>query len=137
MPVAEALASVGWLLAREDVSDAPVQVSLGAAVSGNPPTVRYARLDSAAWQAGVNAGDELLAIDGRRISGGLNTLLRRYKPGDTIELTLFRDGMLETLHVTLDPILADYEINVDEATGSQAALLRSEWLDGADKEEQE
>ena len=137
MPVAEALASVGWLLAREDVSDAPVQVSLGAAVSGNPPTVRYARLDSAAWQAGVNAGDELLAIDGRRISGGLNTLLRRYKPGDTIELTLFRDGMLETLHVTLDPILADYEINVDEATGSQAALLRSEWLDGAGEEEQE
>ncbi len=137
MPVAEALASVGWLLAREDVSDAPVQVSLGATVSGNPPTVRYARLDSAAWQAGVNAGDELLAIDGRRISGGLNTLLRRYKPGDTIELTLFRDGLLETLHVTLDPILADYEINVDEAAGSQAALLRSEWLDGADEEERE
>jgi predicted metalloprotease with PDZ domain len=137
MPVAEALASVGWLLEREDTSDAPVQVALGAALSGDPPTVRYARLDSAAWRAGVNAGDELLAIDGRRISGGVNTLLRRYDPGDDIELTLFRDGMLETLRVTLDPILGDYEVNVDEAAGSQAALPRSEWLDGADEEQED
>ena len=61
LPVAEALESIGWALSREDISDAPVQVSLGLSLRGNPPVVRYARLDGAAWRAGVNARDELLA----------------------------------------------------------------------------
>jgi hypothetical protein len=42
--------------------------------------------------------------------------------------------MLVTLRVTLDSILEDYELKVDEVAGSQAALLRIEWLDGVDAE---
>ena len=37
--VAEALESIGWALGREDISDAPVQVSLGLSLRGNPPAV--------------------------------------------------------------------------------------------------
>ena len=47
LPVAEALESIGWALGREDISDAPVQVSLGLSLRGNPQKVRYARLDGA------------------------------------------------------------------------------------------
>ncbi len=133
LPVAEALEVIGWALDREDTSEAPVQVSVGAALRGNPPVVRYARLDSAAWRAGVNAGDELLALDGIRIGSGLDSLLRRYTPGDEVELALFRDGELKTLSLTLDPVLADHEINVDDVANEQARRLRRDWLGGFDE----
>ena len=135
LPVAEALESIGWALGREDISDAPVQVSLGLSLRGNPPVVRYARLDGAAWRAGVNARDELLALDGNRIGGGLDTLLRRYAPGDEVELALFRDGALETLLLTLDPVLADHEIKIDENAEDHTRELRRDWLGGFDESE--
>ena len=133
LPVAESLESIGWILDREDISDAPVQVSLGLSLRGNPPIVRYARLDGAGWRAGVNAGDELLALAGDRIGDGLDSLLRRYSPGDEVELVLFRDGALKTLSLTLDPILADHEIKIDENAGDQALELRRGWLGGFDE----
>ena len=37
LPVAEALESIGWTVGREDISDAPVQVSFGLSLMGNPP----------------------------------------------------------------------------------------------------
>ena len=133
LPVAESLESIGWILDREDISDAPVQVSLGLSLRGNPPVVRYPRLDGAGWRAGVNAGDELLALGGERIGDGLDSLLRRYSPGDEVELVLFRDGALKTLSLTLDPILADHEIKIDENADDQARELRRDWLGGSDE----
>lgn len=133
LPVAEALESIGWTLSREDISDAPVQVSLGLSLRRNSPVVRYVRLDGAAWQAGVNAGDELLALSGDRIRGDLDSLLRRYTPGDEVELALFRDGSLKTFSLRLDPILAGHEIKNDENAEHQARELRRDWLGGSDE----
>ncbi len=137
LPVAEALATVGWVLGREDTSDAPVKVSLGVSTRGNPPVVSVADLDGAAWRAGVNAGDELLALDGQRIGNGLDALLRRHAPGDELALTLFRDSVLKTLNVTLDPVLAEHEIEVDEEADQRASQLRSGWLGGVEEGEDE
>ncbi len=133
LPVTEALASVGWELGREDTSEDPVQVSLDASLRGNPPVVRYARLDGAAWRAGVNAGDELLALNGVRIGSDLNTILRRYSPGDEVDLTLFRDGALKTLAVTLSSVLAEHEIEVVADSSRRVRRSRSDWLGGVDE----
>ena len=137
LPVAEALESIGWVLGREDISDDPVQVSLGLSLRGTPPVVRYARLDGAGWRAGVNAGDELLALGGNRIGGSLDSLLRRHVPGEEVELALFRDGALKTLSLTLDPVLADHEINVDEDAEERARELRRDWLGGYDEDDED
>ncbi len=136
LPVTQALDAIGWDLGREDISDAPVQVSLGVSVRGNPPVVRFAELDGAAWRAGVNAGDELLALGGERIGSGMDALLRRYAPGDEVEIALFRDGALRTLPLTLDPVLADYEINVNEDADARTQELRNDWLGGFEEEEE-
>jgi len=137
LPVAEALEAIGWDLAREDISEAPVQVSLGLSVRGNPPVVRFARLNGAGWRAGVNAGDELLALGGERIGGGMDALLRRYSPGEEVEIALFRDGALKTLPLTLDPVLAEHEINVIEGTEERTSELRRDWLGGHDEESED
>lgn len=137
LPVTQALDAIGWDLGREDISDAPVQVSLGVSVRGNPPVVRFAELDGAAWRAGVNAGDELLALGGERIGSGMDALLRRYAPGDEVEIALFRDGALRTLPLTLDPVLADYEINVNEDADARTQDLRKDWLGGFEEEQEQ
>lgn len=128
LPLADALQSVGWILEREDTSNDPVQVSLDISLRGNPPVVSVARLDGAAWRAGINAGDELLALDGVRIGANLDALLRRYSPGDNVEFSLFRDGRLRTIPVTLNPVRGDFEIEVDEDAGELAQRLRAGWL---------
>ena len=136
LPLAEALASIGWVLEREDTSEDQVQVSIDAPVRGNPPVVSYARLDGAAWNAGINAGDELIALDGVQISNGLDVMLRRYSPGEEVEFTLFRNGILKTLPLTLNPVIGDFEVEVNEDAGETAAELRSGWLGGVEEDEE-
>ena len=137
LPLADALQSIGWMLDREDTSDDPVQVSLDASLRGNPPVVFSPRLDGAAWRAGINAGDELMALNGVRIGSNLDALLRRYSPGDEVEFSLFRDGRLKTVPVTLSPVRGDFEIEVDEDAGEQATRLLSDWLGGAEDKDDE
>lgn len=137
LPLEEALQSIGWLLEREDTSEDEVQVSLDASLRGNPPVVSYARLDGAAWRAGINAGDELMALDGVRIGANLDALLRRYSPGDEVEFSLFRDGFLKTVPVTLNPVRGDFEIEVDEDAGRNVNRMRSGWLGGVEEDSEE
>lgn len=136
LPLAEALQSIGWILEREDTSDDDVQVSLDAALRGNPPVVSYARLDGAAWRAGINAGDELMALNGVRIGANLDALLRRYSPGDEVEFSLFRDGFLKTVPVTLNPVRGDFEIDVDEDASDEIGGMRSGWLGVVEDDEE-
>jgi predicted metalloprotease with PDZ domain len=58
--------------------------------------------DGPAYQAGVLAGDEVLALDGRRLNAGdLSDRLKKLKPGELIALTLFRRDELRTISITL------------------------------------
>ena len=137
LPVEDALQSIGWVLEREDTSEDPVQVSLDVSLRGNPPVVTSPRLDGAAWKAGINAGDELLALNGVRIGGNLDALLRRYSPGDEVEFTLFRDGLLKTLPVTLNPVRGDFEVEVDDEASEAIERLRAGWLGDAEEGDSE
>ena len=84
-----------------DESDVPpIKVYLGLVMGGK--TVRSVRSDSPAYEAGVQPRDELLAIDGRRVTAGeLDERLKQYEPGDEIRLTLFRRDDLRELSITL------------------------------------
>ncbi len=137
LPLTEALQSIGWRLDREDTSEDPVQVSLDVSLRGNPPVVFSPRLNGAAWRAGINAGDELMALDGARIGSNLNALLRRYSPGDEVEFSLFRDGLLKTVPVTLNPVRGDHEIEVDDDVSEQVRGMRVDWLGVAEEHGEE
>ncbi|MGV8880044.1 MAG: M61 family metallopeptidase [Sphingobacteriaceae bacterium] len=56
--------------------------------------------NSAAWIDGINVNDELVSIDGIRITE-LNKILREKKTGDLIQVTVSRDGQMIALPVTL------------------------------------
>ncbi len=57
-----------------------------------------------AHQAGLSAGDVLIAVDGLRVvAGKLDVVLSRYRFGDTVTLHVFRRDELMTFAATLAP----------------------------------
>ncbi|GAB4424302.1 MAG: trypsin-like peptidase domain-containing protein [Chloroflexi bacterium OHK40] len=58
---------------------------------------------SAADQAGIRDGDIITAVDGTSLdfNTSLRQLLLRHKPGDTVQLTILRNGTEQTIQVTL------------------------------------
>jgi predicted metalloprotease with PDZ domain len=83
---------------------------------------------SAAERAGINAADELLAVDGWRLRR-LDDARGWTQPGQAFELTLVRDQRLRTLSVT--PTVAPpggVRLQLDDKPAPAAVALRREWL---------
>ncbi|MGB1297959.1 MAG: PDZ domain-containing protein, partial [Psychrobium sp.] len=58
--------------------------------------------DSAAWKAGLNTGDQIVAINGLKVTqGSLKTRLAQYKVGEEVTLSLFRRDRLVDKTLTL------------------------------------
>ncbi len=75
------------------------RIATGSA-SGNPPLVP----GGPAEKAGVQAGDVVVAIDGKSVadSAELIVAIRSRQPGDTVTLTVRRNGSEQDVDVTLD-----------------------------------
>jgi predicted metalloprotease with PDZ domain len=80
--------------------------------------------------AGVSPGDELIALDGIRANvSGSDTRIRRYRPGDKSELTVFRGDELLTLKLTWAEAPADTcYLQDDDAADSATIARRNNWL---------
>jgi predicted metalloprotease with PDZ domain len=64
--------------------------------------IQFVEANSPAGIAGVDAGDELLAMDGLRVTADqLSDRLKDYNVGDTVKLSVFHQDELRTLPVTL------------------------------------
>jgi S1-C subfamily serine protease len=59
--------------------------------------------DSPAAQAGLQVGDRIVAVEGERLTAAtdLAAIIARYRPGDTITLTVLRDGREQAIQVRL------------------------------------
>jgi predicted metalloprotease with PDZ domain len=99
------LARVGLAVERSPRADSPPS-SLGLRLRSDTARAIVATVirESAAWRAGIDAGDEILGVGGARVEGSaLEGTLRGRAPGDVVEIVLARDGRLLTKHATLDP----------------------------------
>jgi S1-C subfamily serine protease len=86
-------------------------LGITAALSDGGAGVLVSRVrdGSAAAKAGIKEGDRLVEIAGKPLQGlqGLASALGQAKPGDTVEVTVRRDGKAEKLKVKLEPPAAD------------------------------
>ncbi|MEM7283491.1 MAG: PDZ domain-containing protein [Pseudomonadota bacterium] len=86
---------------------------------------------SAAQEAGVSAGDELVALDGIRLTTrSYRKLLRSYAVGARVELTCFRRDELMTFNVKLEstPSTACC-LGFDKDASADVLAQRAAWLD--------
>jgi putative serine protease PepD len=64
--------------------------------------VRISSVEGAAKAAGLKAGDVIVAVDGKAVdASSLRALIAADQPGDTLTLTIHRDGRTKTVKATL------------------------------------
>ncbi len=125
------LATVGLAVERTPRHDAaPCSLGVRMRSEGGRSVVSTVSRDSGAWSAGVDAGDELIAIGGMRVEGtSLEAQLRGRAPGDTVDVVVARDGRLQTKTVSLDAPRQDRVKLVAKADASPAARAAfAAWL---------
>jgi predicted metalloprotease with PDZ domain len=103
LPLAEYLADFGLQLTSNQADqDVPPFVGLSLQADQGRALVKGVVADSPAQRAGVDVGDEILAIDGLRVTAdGWEERLKDYQPGTTITLSLFHQDGLQHYPVTL------------------------------------
>ncbi|MBB5215736.1 M61 family metallopeptidase [Parapusillimonas granuli] len=104
VPLEPMLAASGIRLEWKSASDAP---SLDARMRAANGEFQFATVleGGAAHAGGVSAGDVLVAVDGLRVAdnAGLERLLRARRPGDVVQLHVFRRDELRAYSVRLNP----------------------------------
>jgi len=90
------------LIATGKAQHALLGVSVKTAASGGV-AVSSVSAGSAADSTGVKAGDVITAVDGTKVATAekLRAIIAGYKPGDSITLTIDRNGASKTLTATL------------------------------------
>jgi predicted metalloprotease with PDZ domain len=102
----------------------------GAFVRGDQPRIIRLVAGSPAYNAGLNTNDEIIAMNGYRISAtDFNSRVGDMKAGDAVKLTVMRNDKLREFDVTLvnNPV-PDYTVTkVNDPTPLQKSIYES-WL---------
>ncbi|MBT9392437.1 PDZ domain-containing protein [Hymenobacter sp. NST-14] len=129
LPYEQALGYAGLRLSI--TPSAAAEIDLGARISSanGRQTVASVVRDGSAWQGGLNVGDEILSLDGVRVTDDLNKLLGGRAVGSTVKVLVSRDGQVQELSL---PLLASttsrYRIErQSNPTPEQQAVL-AKWL---------
>ncbi|MEH2331784.1 M61 family metallopeptidase [Nostoc sp.] len=95
--------------------------------------IKFVEIGSPAQVEGIDAGDELLAIDGIKVTaGGLSDRLKDYKPNDTIQVAVFHQDELRIYSITLtSPHPTRYQVKPVEHPNSTQQQNFSGWLGAA------
>jgi predicted metalloprotease with PDZ domain len=97
---------------------------------GDRATVKNVVPASPAWRAGITFGDEIIAVDGFRVTAAtVSKRLADRAPGQSAELVFFRKDQLRTAAVRLarNPE-RKWSFAVDPDASSAAGKLRHRWL---------
>ncbi|MCA1592963.1 MAG: PDZ domain-containing protein [Acidobacteria bacterium] len=83
-----------------------------------------------AYEQGLSAGDQIVAVDGLRVTrDSLNTRLEEKRPGDAVTLTIFRADILRTFLIKLGGhAAAIYRIVPVKQPGAEQMKNYQDWL---------
>jgi len=86
--------------------------------------------DGAAIKVGLAAGDVLVAIDGLKVAkDNLETLLQQYRPGEVVDIHLFRRDELMSFKLELQPPALDtIDLRLSENVDAEIMANRKAWL---------
>jgi predicted metalloprotease with PDZ domain len=115
LPFNDYFGSFGLYLKTVEELDIPY-MGIRVQSENNQEIIKFVAAESPAEKGGIDANDELLAIDGVRVnSQSLNERLKDYRVNDTIQVTVFHQDELRILPVTLtQPQPSRYEVVIQE-----------------------
>ncbi|NEU07528.1 M61 family metallopeptidase [Flavihumibacter sp. R14] len=117
-------------LALENTAGQKSEPYIGATTSGRDGkiTINNVSRNSPAWISGLNVNDEIIAIDGFRVTD-LEKMISLKKAGDKITVLISRDGVLKNIELNLEKNQAlKYRIIAVEDPTSLQLKVRSKWL---------
>jgi predicted metalloprotease with PDZ domain len=142
LPLEAWFEAVGYMIGREPVvrtgpDGTPVEVKSSPWIGWDVRTgtagvtVTAVRAGSPAGEGGISARDEVIAMNGLRVAsaGELDQLVRGIRPGQPLEVTLFRDSRLLTrvIRAVARPAGKIKLMPVPQPTRKQHVLLEA-WL---------
>ena len=125
-----ALGAAGLRLETSAAADAKMYFGADVAQEDDRLIVRRVYAGSPAYDSGLNAGDQIVAMDNMRVTRDFfNARLAEKKPGDLLNLTIFRFDDLSTLLVRLsDKREMTFKIVPVTTATAQQKQIHSDWL---------
>lgn len=130
LPFNEYLEPFGLQVQAENQKEGVPYLGINVKTENGRESIKIVEINSPAQIAGIDPGDELLAIDGIRVSADtLNDRLKDYQVGDSIEISLFHQDELRAYRVTLEtPVAKSYKVvPLPQLTDTQKQNLTG-WL---------
>ncbi|MEM6730089.1 MAG: PDZ domain-containing protein, partial [Myxococcota bacterium] len=86
--------------------------------------------DEPAAKAGINSGDEIIALGGIRVTpNNFDTRIQAQRAGEAIEVTIARRDVLSTRTVNLEPApVHEWKVEVDPDSTEEQTDRRRRWL---------
>lgn len=99
------LNKVGYTLINRNEGNQDPDLGVNANTSNGRLMINSVRRGSAAWDAGLNVRDEIIAVNNNRVDSParLNSIIQEYKSGDVVEVMVTRDGLIRSIEVKLTP----------------------------------
>jgi predicted metalloprotease with PDZ domain len=128
LPFNEYLQPFGLQLIAE--GDEEPYLGVKVSTENGKEIIKFVEAASPAQVAGIDAGDELLAIDGIKVTAtGLSDRLKDYQPESIIQVTVFHQDELRTLPVTLtSPRPTRYQMKLVENLSPTQKENLAGWL---------
>jgi predicted metalloprotease with PDZ domain len=130
LPFNQYLEPFGLQLVGETEEDAAPCLGVRPTTENGRESIKFVEAGTPAQLAGIDAGDELLAIDGMRVTAqNLSDRLRDYQPGDSIQVTVFHQEELRTYSVTLAaPRPSRYQVTLVDRLSPTQKQNYERWL---------
>lgn len=119
--------AIGLQLKADESDRGKAYIGANLAEESGRLSVRSVPAGTPAYEQGLNAGDQIVAIDGNRASQAfLQSYLGERKPGDKVRLTVFRFDRLRDIDLTLGNNTGpDFSfVPVENPTGLQRQLYQ-------------
>ena len=121
------LNGIGLQLSTGASKREPAYLGANLAQTGERLTITSVPADTPAYEQGLNANDQIVAVDGNRASQTfLQTYLGEKRPGDKVKFTVFRFDEMRDIEITLGGRASqDYAIvAVENPTDEQKRLYK-------------
>lgn len=130
LPFNEYLEPFGLKLEAKTDKNTPPYLGIVVKKDGCSEKISFVDADSPAGKVGIDAGDELLAINGFRVtSETLNDRLQDYQAGETIQVSIFHQEELQTWELELaEAQPSNYQLKLIDNPNVQQQQRLDQWL---------